>query len=165
MTAILRCTAKYRKAFGLPNDLPEPAPSESALGEWYGNTLNVGRARYLHYMAAEPRLSVIVPLRDRDRAEIRLAQTLLDLLLHFGVNEASARREIATLNGLAYARASDRSVLGSMRDQAILAKFDLDRNLDLWTVNLRLSDAPCSPIGWASPGEVTPKLVEARWTA
>lgn len=45
---VLRCTAKYRKLFGLPHELEEPALPMSGLGAWYANTLNIGYGRYLH---------------------------------------------------------------------------------------------------------------------
>jgi hypothetical protein len=64
------------------------------------------------------------------------------------------------MNGFTYARASNRSVLGSMRDQAYLAKHDVldGRASSLWELWLRLAETPCGPIDYESPKKVTTTL-------
>ena len=160
---VLRCTAKYRKLFGLPDELEEPAPPVSGLGAWYANTLNVGHGRYLHYMSEKARLSVIIELRRRHTAELRFPQTLAELLRHFGTDSHCAERELATLDSLVFGRATDRSVLGSMRDHAQLAKTCLRDGESLWDAMLFLADAPAGPLDYASPNRVAPRLVENMW--
>ncbi|MDH3525446.1 MAG: hypothetical protein OES32_17875 [Acidobacteriota bacterium] len=160
---VLRCTAKYRKLFGLPDRLEEPAPPVSGLGAWYANTLNVGHGRYLHYMSEKARLSVIVELRHRHTAELRFPQTLAELLRHFGTDARCAEMEAMSLTPLVYGRATDRSVLGSMRDHSQLAKACLRDGEGLWDAMLFLAEAPSGPLDYESPDRVAPRLVENTW--
>ena len=87
LMGVLRCTAKYRKLVGLPEDLGEPPAATGALGEWYANPLNIGRDRYLHYMSENARLSVLIGLRERKTAEQRFVSTVYELLRSLGVKE------------------------------------------------------------------------------
>ncbi len=160
---VLHCTAKYRKLFGLPDKLEKPASPVCGLGAWYANTLNVGHGRYLHYMSEEARLSVIVGLRRRHTAEQRFAQTLAHLLRHFGTDARCAEREAMSLTSLVYGRATNRSVLGSMRDHAQLAKACLRDGASLWDLMLFLAEAPSGPLDYESPDRVAPRLVENMW--
>ena len=160
---VLRCTAKYRKAFSLPEKLGEPNPPLSALGCWYANTLNVGHGRYLHYMSEKARLSVIVPLRHRETAEQRFTQTLADLLTHFGAASRYVDKEVSTLMSLADGRTTSRSVLGSMRDHAYLTKGYLQDDLSLWDVMLFLAESPAGPLDWDSANRVAPRLLDEWW--
>jgi hypothetical protein len=160
---VLRCTAKYRRLFGLPENLADPSPPVSALGEWYGNSLNVGHGRYLHYMSERARLSVIVRLRHRQTAERRFAEALSRLLADLGLDARQVEREVATLDSLAYGRARSKSVLGSMRDQAASARLHLERGLSLPESMLRLARTPCGPLDYDSPDRVAPELVRQHW--
>jgi hypothetical protein len=158
--ATLRCTTKYRKAFSLPEKLLEPPPSSLTLGEWYANTLSIGHQRFLHYMASASLLSVIIPIRERKTAELRFVKAVEELLYHFGVPHSAVQAEVAGMQTFVYARASNRSILGSLRDQAYLAKGDvLDGRVDsLWDLWLRLAITPCGPINYDSPERVTRAL-------
>lgn len=160
---VLRCTAKYRKLFGLPDELEEPVAPVGGLGAWYANTLNVGHGRYLHYMSEEARLSVVVGLRRRDSAEERFVQTLAKLLKHFGTDARCTESEVMTLTSLAYGRSNSRSVLGSMRDHALLARYYLGDGASLWDAMLLLAKAPASPLDYDSPDRVAARLVEDTW--
>ena len=153
----LRCTTKYRKAFGIRENLPEPTTSGLILGEWYGNTLSIGRQRFFHYMCSGSLLSVIIPMRVRKTAEFRFVEGLERLLYHFGASRADVEPEVRSMSSFGYARAINRSVLGSMRDQAYLAKHDVldGRASSLWELWLRLAETPCGPMDYDSPKKVT----------
>ena len=160
----LLCTSKYRKTFGLPERLETAEVDEGALGPWYANTLNVGSQRFLHYMSGPSLLSVIVTLRDRHSAEQRFVQGLRELLKDLHVPESLIEREAELLGSLQYGRASNRSVLGSLRDQAYLADHRLrDDQFSLAEVNRDLAETPCGPMGYASPKKVAPERLAARW--
>jgi uncharacterized protein DUF6933 len=158
--ATLRCTTKYRKAFRIPEELAEPPPTNLRLGEWYANTLSIGQQRYLHYMASASLLSVIIPVRERKTAELRLVKAVEELLYHFGASHSAVQAEIGNMSSFMYARASNRSVLGSLRDQAYLAKGDVleGRVASLWELWLRLAETPCGPMNYDSPEKVTRAL-------
>jgi len=160
----LLCTSKYRKTFGLPERLETVEVDEGALGPWYANTLNVGSQRFLHYMSGPSLLSVIVTLRDRHSAEQRFVQGLRELLNDLHVPESSIEREAEILGSLQYGRASNRSVLGSLRDQGYLADHRLhDDQFSLAEANRDLAETPCGPMGYASPKRVAPERLAARW--
>lgn len=158
------CTAKYRKAFGLPERLPTAEVDEGALGPWYANTLNVGSQRFLHYMSGPALLSVIVVLRDRHSGEQRFVRSLTELLADLGVPESWIAREAELLGSVQYGRASDRSNLGSLRDQAYLASHRLrDDQFSLAEVNRELAETPCGPRDYACPKRMAPERLAARW--
>ncbi len=158
--ATLRCTTKYRKAFGIRENLAEPAPTDLILGEWYANTLSIGRQRFFHYMSSASLLSVIIPMRERKTAERRFVKAVEDLLYHFGASRTEVETEVHSMRGFEYARASNHSVLGSLRDQAYLAKHDVldGRVSSLWDLWLRLAETPCGPMDYDSPKKVTRSL-------
>lgn len=156
---ILRCTSKYRRLFRLPENLPEPAaPPSSALGSWYANTLNVGRDRFLHYTSELSRLAVVIPLRERRTAEQRFVAHLAELLSRLDVPPQLVAIECGSLATLVRARARDRSVLGTMRDQAFAVRaygrVRSSVDLALW-----LAETPTGPLGYESPERVAPRLI------
>lgn len=162
----IRRTSKYRKTFDLPERLQSVEIAEGALGPWYANTLNAGRQRFLHYMSGQSLLSVIIPLRDRASAEQRLVVALRDLLRSLKVPDRWIEAELSLFGSVQYGRASDQSVLGSLRDQANLAKFRLhDGQLSVAEINRELAETPCGPMSYATPRAVAPKRLEATWTA
>lgn len=163
LSGILRCTSKYRKLFGLPDRLPEPSrPSASALGDWYANTLSVGHHRFLHYTSELSRLAVVIPLGPRNTGERRFVTLLAEVLVHLGVPRSLAERECATLNGFTYARATNRSVLGTMRDQGFAVRADLEHGFARSPLDLALwlAETPTGPLNYAMPERVAPRLVQ-----
>lgn len=163
----LLCTAKYRKTFGLPERLEIGDTREGALGPWYANTLNVGSRRMLHYMSGPSLLSVFIPLRERRTAEQRFISTLGDLLVELRVDERYIASEVELLTDTRYGRASDRSKLGSLLDQANLASFRIaDDDVSIAELNFEIAHTPCEPIR-NFPDRLAPELLERtwRWTA
>jgi hypothetical protein len=159
----LLCTSKYRKAFGLPEVLPVADTFEGALGPWYANTLNVGPNRMLHYMSGPSLLSVFIRLKERTTAGQRFMTALEGLLVSLRVKDEYIERELGLLNGIQYGRASDRSKLGSMRDQAYSAKTFIARGDSVAELNLDASTVPCGPLGYASPRNVASELLDRMW--
>jgi hypothetical protein len=161
--ATLRCTAKYRKALALSEKLPEPAVSGSPFGEWYANTLTIQRQPLLHFMNGKVLLSVIVPMRDRRSAEDRMVATLEMLLLSFGVPAPIAEPFLSHVRTLQHARAHDRSILASMRDQASVAKNSVlgGRASSLWEIMVDLAVMPCGALDYSNPGTETLKLIKS----
>ena len=162
MTTFL-CTSKYRKTFGLPERLVTVEQPECALGPWYANTLNVGPQRMLHYMSSPSLLSVVIFLRDRHSAQQRFVRALSELLRSLNVSERYVELEVDCMGKTQYGRASDRSKLGSLRDQAYMASGDFDDGLSLAEINERLAITPCGPMGYKSPRAVAPALLEQTW--
>lgn len=67
-------------------------------------------------------LSVIVPMRESRTGERRMVETLEHLLLSFGLAQDAAQTFLMHVGTFEHARARDRSILASMRDQASVAK-------------------------------------------
>jgi hypothetical protein len=163
MTTFL-CTSKYRKTFGLSERLSPNVEPECALGPWYANTLNAGSQRMLHYMSSASLLSVIIPLRERKTAEQRFIGALSEMLRALNVPERYVELETGCMGEFQYGRASDRSKLGSLRDQAYSASHYLAAgDLSLAEINSRLSQTPCGPMGYKSPRAIAPMLLEQMW--
>jgi hypothetical protein len=160
----LCCTAKYRKLFDLPNDLPAAAGTATALGPWYANVLKVGSTRLLHYMSSTSLLSVVIWQRERKTAEQRFVRSLRELLVALGVPPNFIEVELSHLSTIQFARATDRSVLGSMRDQAIGASYSFDDTTIPAGLSLRLAETPCGPRNYEAPKRLAPRLIEARWS-
>lgn len=160
----LCCTAKYRKLLDLPSDLPAASDVETALGPWYANVLNVGNARLLHYMSSPSLLSVVIWQRERKTAEQRFVRALEQLLAELAVPQNFIQAELDLLSAFRFARATDRSVLGSMRDQAILARYHFDDSITPLELSLHLAMTPCGPLDYASPKKVAPQLLREKWS-
>ncbi len=159
----LLCTAKYRKAFGLPELLPPEAIDEGALGPWYANTLNVGPQRLLHFMSEPTLMSVVIPVKERHTVALRFVEALAELLLSVGSNRMAVLREVDLFEQVQFGRSSDKSKLGSLRDQALMAGDFVRSSWPLYAVNQRLSETPCGPMKYATPQEVAPARLAERW--
>ena len=86
------------------------------------------------------------------------------MLQGFGVKNEYIDAELRLLGQFHFARASDRSKLGSLRDQAYQASYHVARdNLRQLDLNLRIAETPCGPMAYASPGRVAPELLERTW--
>ena len=161
---IFCCTSKYRKLFETPNKLAASDGSETALGPWYANVLNLGSARLLHYMSSTSLLSVIIWQRERITAEKRFVLALEQLLVALGVSSNVIRAELDNLSSFDHARATDRSVLGSMRDQATGARYCFNATITPLDMSLRLAETPCGPRDYESPKTLAPRLLLTRWS-
>lgn len=159
----LCCTSKYRKLFGLPDALPADIGSTTALGPWYANVLNIGSARLLHYISSTSLLSVVIWQRERRSAEQRFVRGLEELLAALGVPAGFVDAEVDLLASFRYARATDRSVLGSMRDQAVGATYYFDDTTIPFDLSRRLAKTPCGPRNYESPERLAPRLIQAKW--
>lgn len=158
--ATLRCTAKYRKALHLPEKLPE-CVDHSPLGEWYANTLSIGHQQFFHYLSGLSLLSVIVPRRESKTAEQRMVDALELLLISFGSPAGAIAVQIESMQSIKHARASNRSVLASMRDQAFVARNAVygRRASSYWEIMVDLSVMPCGALGYNNPRKVTLELL------
>ena len=161
--AILLCTSKYRAIFGLPEKLDIPEGEQNALlGPWYANTLFIGSHRYLHYMSSETLLPIIIWLRERSTAELRMTSALKELLLQIGAPSAAVAVEVDALTSLVYGRATDRSRLASMRDQTVTAKHFVHggRSSSPWDMTIDLAQMPSGTLAYRTPLDETARLLK-----
>jgi hypothetical protein len=69
------------------------------------------------------------------------------LLVALGVDREFLAREIAAIEPMAFSRATNRHVLGSMNDLAFQASVHITRVDDLLAISRRLAETPMSAIG------------------
>ena len=70
-----------------------------------------------------------------------------ELLVALGVDREFVAREIAAMEPIAFGRATNRRVLGSMNDLAFQASVHISRGDDLLATSRRLAGTPMSAIG------------------
>ena len=115
-------------------------------------------------MSSTSLLSVIIWQRERKTAEERFRRNLEEILARLGVAQNFIEAELWHFSTLQYAPATDRSVLGSMRDQAIGASYYLDPTSTPVELSLRLAETPCGPRNYESPRTLAPRLIQAKWS-
>jgi len=160
----LICTTKYRDVFGLPEKLSAADDEPNAiLGPWYANALLIGPHRYLHYMSDRTFLPIVILRRTRETAETRMRAAVEELLRELGIAEAAIAAEMTALSSIAYARATNRSRLASMRDQATTVKFLLSERGERSPLVLTqaLVDMPCAMLSYLTPRKATLRVFGA----
>ena len=149
-----RCTRKVLQAMHLPAAAQDQPPS-TALGDWYVNFINLRNRRLVHFVPDRSLLSVVVPVRTLKTALDRHIASLHDLLEDLRVPPAIIQAELDEMRERAVAKTESRSVLASMRDLALNARWILARTpgASLLEISHELSEIPCGPLAMAFPGE------------
>jgi hypothetical protein len=144
----LRCTQRVRTRLRLPEQLPEAPASGGALGDWYVHLVRFGRSEFAITTSERCLLTMLLPARElRTSLVPNLHASLRSLLKRLGVPEEQVSRELAAMQPVSFARASNRRVLGSMNDFALQASHHLARGDDLAAIAEHLADTPMSAIG------------------
>lgn len=157
----IRCTQhllRRLKANVVATDAMEPT---TTLGDWYTNTLNVGRLRLLLCTSERSLLTVLVPAKDLDEFPARLRDGVGRTLAGLDIPSALIAREQREMMWHCFDRTRSRQVLGSMNDFAFLAEAYIRDDLpdvDLDSIARMLNRAPCRPIDYQSPDRLTPTL-------
>ncbi|MGH8289581.1 MAG: DUF6933 domain-containing protein [Steroidobacteraceae bacterium] len=148
----LRCTRAVRARLHLPENLPLPQASSGVLGDWYVHLVRFGHVQLILATSERSLLTVLLPARDlRKNLSHNIRTAVAALLEALDVSPESARREIAAMEPVAFGRAENRRVLGSMNDFAFQARIHLAGGEgDLLAVALRLAETPMSAIGLRS---------------
>jgi hypothetical protein len=158
---VLRCTRKLLRRMGLPALSKYEVPkSTTRLGDWTANLLVVGRQQIVLAVSNVTLLPVLLPAAPFKSLPSRLPEAVGHVLDALRIDPHKIAAEISAMNECLVAPTNDRRVLGTMND------FDrmLDAYLDgrsLLGVALHLADAPCGPIGMASPNDETMKVLSA----
>jgi hypothetical protein len=154
----LRCTQHLLKRLGTPVAEPELRAPTTVLGNWYANTLNVGRLRLLLCVSELTLLPVIIPAKDLNRFPDRLRDALTAMLIELRIPQDQLMREITEMNSHQISRTASRRILGSMNDFAFMAEHHIREcgpDTDLQQVARELARAPCSPIEYNTPSRMT----------
>lgn len=157
----IRCTQTLLKRLAAhPNDSDE-SEATTVLGDWYVNTLNVGRLRLLLCCSERSLLTAIIPAAPLRTFPERLEQAVARILTGLPITASAIARERKEMTRHRFDRTRSRHVLGSMNDFAFLAEEyirDDGLGLDLERVAGMLNGVPCRPIRYQSPDRLTPAL-------
>jgi Domain of unknown function (DUF6933) len=121
---VFRCTQKLRKRINVrgPIDLPK---SSTQLGDWYGNTLFVGRLRLVLFISEKTMLPVVVTLRESKTLVPRFQKALCQVLEALHMPQAIVLQEIDLDGGWAFGPTASRRVVGVLTELAFQAEAQL----------------------------------------
>jgi hypothetical protein len=158
-----RCTRKVLTALQVPSVDSNEMPS-TALGDWYVNFIHMRKHRLVHFLSDRSLLSVLVPVKTLKTALDRHVLGLAKLLEAMGLDASVVHAELAEMKQRTVAKTRSPSVLGSMSDLALNARWMLEHRptASLTQVSLELSRVPCGPLSMAVPAEVAIGLLLER---
>jgi hypothetical protein len=154
---VLRCTQKLLVRLKQVGDLP-PVESTTRLGDWYGNTLRIGRCQHLLFISELSRLPVVIPIRELKRLGTVFPDAVCERLAIVGVTAEDIADERARMSDIAFGRTRNRSLLGTLNDFAFMAQSGDARRTEPESPEelMRfLSQTPILPLDGASPIELT----------
>ena len=88
---VLRCTLKLLVRLKQAGDLPA-VESTTRLGDWYGNTLRIGRHQSLIFISERSRLPVVIPIRELKRLDTVFPDAVCERLSLVGNRRGRHRR-------------------------------------------------------------------------
>src|SRR6476619_4485276 len=118
---VLRCTQKLLARLKQTDTLPV-VESTTRLGDWYGNTLRIGRRQHLLFISERSRLPVVIPIREVKRLGTVFPDAVCERLSIVGVAAADIADERMRMSELAFGRTRNRSLLGTLNDFAFMAQ-------------------------------------------
>jgi Domain of unknown function (DUF6933) len=152
----IRCTQRLLDRLGKP--AVEPVEPTTVLGDWYANTLNVGRLRLVLCTSERTLLTVLVQAKDLPSLPARVAAAAGRMLARLDIPSREIAREQREMSWHQLGRTAIRQILGSMNDFAFLAETyirDDGPEADLDDIASALNRAPCRPIQYDSPERAT----------
>jgi len=151
---VFRCTRKLLTRLKLRGET-DLQRSSTQLGDWYANTLNVGRLRLVIFISENAMLPVVVPQRESKTLVPRFRRALGDVLTALDMPEAVVAKEIDVDGDVAFGPTANRSVVGVMNDLAFMAEAELrsGKSSSLLEVSLWLSGVPIGPLEHVFPDE------------
>ncbi len=160
----LRGTKKLLTRLRVKPNLRAP-PSTTRLGDWYADTLNLGRERLVLCVSELTLLPVVVPSLGAD-LHVKLARGLRSTMEALSAPGATIEAELKQMLEVTFAKTASRVVLGSMNDFQFQARCIREQEpaASLLTLGLELARTPCSPIDYASPDEVALRALGAPVT-
>jgi hypothetical protein len=161
---VFRCTKRLAARLRLET-AADPGPSTGRLGDWYANTLNIGRARYVLCLSERTLLPIILPARKAEFPGHFLA-ALAHVLERIGIERAEVEREVNASSPIVFAATASRVLLGSLNDFAWNAEAHFQHPARTSApspleVALALAHMPSKPIGYSSPDRVTREIFAA----
>ena len=106
----------------------------------------IGRRQLVLAVNDTTLLPVVVPAAPYAALALRLRAAAGELLRTLGLPGDAAEREEAAMEDVAYAKATNRQVLGILVDFAKAMPFYLEHDPGLLGVTLKLAGTPCGPL-------------------
>ena len=154
---VLRCTQKLLVRLKQVGDLP-PVESTTRLGDWYGNSLRIGRRQHLLFISERSRLPVVIPIREAKPLGTVFPDAVCERLAIVGVAAGDIADERARMLEITFGRTRNRSLLGTLNDFAFMAQSVDARRTEPESPEemMRfLSQTPILPLDGSSPIELT----------
>ncbi len=158
----LRCTQKLLKRLSM-KPVARPAAPSSRLGDWYAAPFSVGHTRLIMCVSEASLLPAFIRSQSRVGLISRFRDAVLAVLEELGCGKAVVDAERQHLEDVTIGRTASRSVLGTMNDFAVLARWHVTArgDSDLVALALELAKAPCGPLRYRSPRQVAGELLGA----
>lgn len=153
----LKCTLKVLKFLGI-----EPAPlpaeeSETLLGAWHVNLVEVGSCRFFVFLN-DRSLYCLIDVLPAARHEVNLPvifrKNLLSTLLRNGVNESQIKRIAEDYKDITFTKTDSRKTLGNLNDIVnqlyfmIEASIEKNKALDMREVEKQVNGMPQRNLDW-----------------
>ena len=165
---ILRPTRKLTR--WLPAAAADPGPSDTALGDWYGNRIVVDRQPLLILVSSTSLLPMLLLARNVRSLPERLGALVYARLRRLGIDPRIAAAEQQAMRPVVIRPTADRSVVGIMVDFAKAIPYQLPAPWtedSLWAVEETLATTPChsghSFDQVIFPDKKAPALLSAKW--
>ncbi len=141
----LQCTKKLLDRIKPTIALPQP--STSRLGNWHATVL-FWKPQLVLLVNDRTLLPVLVPLAPASTLGLRFPIALKNVLVALGLSTEFIQSEIPGMDEVSFAKTSNRSVLGVMKEIIYLAEGYRDHHglTDPLTLALKLSETPCGPL-------------------
>jgi hypothetical protein len=130
------------------------------LGDWSANLLFVGRQQVVLAVSHVTLLPVLLPAAPFKTLPARLPDGVGQMLHALRIDPTKIVAEVSAMEECIVAPTNDRRVLGTMNDFDRMLDSYLDRR-SLQAEALQLAEAPCGPIGMASPIDETRRVFSA----
>jgi len=157
---VLRCTQQLLVRLKQVDALPT-IESTTRLGDWYGNTLQLGRRRVLIFISELSRLPVLIPIRDANRVPTVFPEAVCEMLEVVGIPAVDIAEERSRMSVIAFGRTRSRSLLGTLNDYSFMAGASaLARHESFDGIARFLAKTPIMPLDGARPIELTRALFE-----
>lgn len=154
---VLRCTQRLLVRLKQVDPLPT-VESSTRLGDWYGNTLQLGRGRALIFISERSRLPVVIPIRDANRLRYVFADAVCQMLEVVGIPAADIAEERLRMSSVSFGRTRSRSLLGTLNDCSFMTGASPSlpmKELSLEEVARFLARTLIMPLDGARPVDLT----------
>jgi hypothetical protein len=146
---LIRLTASLVKKSKLKVSEPTQS-SENSLGEWYAHDFRLGSSHFILCVCAKTRIGIVIPAAPYQKFAQRLKPELAKLLREIGINESVIEAELKKMEGCAFGKTQDRSVLGTVSENIKHLQFLQDDHRfdgpNYFSMTKYVTNIPCSAL-------------------